>query len=204
MGRSALAIRAVRQSLGGLPLVSVRHSGWPGMFCGRTPEDRLVRSAQFDSWSALAQSSLSFRPQSFRAEQRSRRSNRSDQDRSQHEGWRDPNSEHQSALCWSGRYDNTQHAPMSAGLVRTPELVFRGGACEGLSGKDHPTALQVSCRVTCRRLVRPQGLWFCPELRIAVTSTRVLLCCLPSRARPAADETGSRPAKADTPEVHPS
>src|SRR3954452_7300868 len=30
MGRSALAIRAVRQSLGGLPLVSVRHSGWPG------------------------------------------------------------------------------------------------------------------------------------------------------------------------------
>jgi hypothetical protein len=29
-GRSALAIRAVRQSFGALPPTSVRHSGWPG------------------------------------------------------------------------------------------------------------------------------------------------------------------------------
>jgi hypothetical protein len=115
VGRSALAIRAVRQSLGGLPLVSVRHSGWPGQILRQNSgtSARAIRAIRqlanscarlFELPTVISPSEAALpkiktavnmragviRILTIRARP-----------------------------CWSGRYDTTPHAPVSAGLVRT-------------------------------------------------------------------------------------
>src|SRR3954452_20153815 len=151
MGRSALAIRAVRQSLGGLPLISVRHSGWPGHVLrqnsGRSARAiRAIRQLVSSCTKLFELTTVIIPSEAALPKIKTAVTMRAGVIRIL---------TIRARPCWSGTYATTQHAPMSAGVVQTR-------SCEELSRMDHPTmrfgsAATPACHLLARFRARAAG-----------------------------------------------